>query len=58
MNIRVSTIKSRALRRAVIAGAYPFAAVCQVLLSAWNAVVDIIGDQLSLAISAGREWRK
>jgi hypothetical protein len=56
-NIRVSQIKSRAARRAVIVVSFLFVAVAQIFISAWNGLVDAILDQHTLLKSAVDMWR-
>lgn len=58
MKVTVSKIKRRWLRRTVIVATYPLAAAGQILLCLWNALVDVVAWQFSLAASAAREWRK
>lgn len=58
MNIQVSKIKHRAVRRAVIAVSYPFAAILGLPCVAWNCFIDVVEWQITLAKSAVAEWRK
>ena len=58
MNLKVSAIKSRLLRRAAIVGSYPFMALGCVIACAWNFLVDAVAWQIGLARTACNEWRK
>jgi hypothetical protein len=56
--LKVSAIKSRAMRRVVIVATYPFAVLWCLVFPFWNLLVDLCMWQVELARTAAKQWRE
>lgn len=57
MNLRVSLIRNRPLRRLAIVVTYLPFALFAVPMAAWNGLMDFIGFQIQIARSAKEQWK-